>query len=355
VLRSSTRRRRSQPEAPPEHRTPLYYWAIATRNPVNPLRSVAQRLSSILDQERALRTSVDDLGARVDALAANVRASVDDLGARVDALAAEMRMGATSDALARQMQVLQAIYEDEPGNRRRLRALRESPEYARPFEEENPLVTVCIPTYSNADALAKRSIPSVLAQTYDNLEVLVIGDAASPAVEAAARSFDDPRLRFLNLTIRGQYPDDPRELWRVSGSAPVNEGLGLAKGQWIAINCDDDVFTPDHVELLLAEARRRRLEFVYGDIRRIEPDVEDSLICTFPPQNGHFGVQAGLLHRGLRIFDRELLVFGKAGDWAWMRRMLRLGVRIGMIDDVVVDYYPSNRWGTPDREPGTLG
>jgi hypothetical protein len=39
----------------------------------------------------------------------------------------------------------------------------------------------------------------------------------------------------------------------------------------------------------------------------------------------------------------------------WMRRMLRLGVRIGMINDVVVDYYPSNLWGTPDREPGTLG
>jgi glycosyltransferase involved in cell wall biosynthesis len=253
------------------------------------------------------------------------------------------------------MHVLQAIYEDEPGNRRRLWALRESPEYERPFEEENPLVTVYIPTYSNAEDLARRSIPSVLAQTYDNLEILVIGDAASPAVEAAARSFDDPRLRFLNLGIRGPYPDDPVELWRVAGTAPTNEGLGLAKGQWIALNCDDDAFTPDHVELLLAEARSRRLEYVYGDMRRIDPDREDAVMCTFPPRNEHFGVQAGLLHRGLRIFHHELLVFGNGGDWAWMRRMLRLGVRIGMINDVVVDYYPSNRWGTPDLEPGTLG
>lgn len=284
-----------------------------------------------------------------------VRASIADLTAQAETVAAELRRNNTSHTLARQMQVLQAIYDDEAGNRRRLWSLRESPEYERPFEEENPLVTVYITTYSNAEGLAERSIPSVLGQTYDNLEVLVIGDAASPRVEAAARSFDDPRLRFVNLTTRGLYPDDPIELWRVAGTAPANEGRRLAQGQWIAVNCDDDAFTPDHVELLLAEARRRRLELVYGAIRRIEPGREDSLIGTFPPRNEHFGMQAALLHRCLRTFTHEFEVFGDGGDWVWIRRMLRVGVKIGMIDDVVVDYYPSNRWGTPDREPDTLG
>jgi hypothetical protein len=312
---------------------------MATPNPVTALRSVAHRLTSILDRQQALQESVDHLGARVDVLAAEVRASAD------------------TAMLARQMQILRAIYDEEPGNRRRLWALRESSEYARPFEEENPLVTVHITTYSNAEGLARRSIPSVLAQTYDNLEVLVVGDAATPEVEEAARSFDDPRVQFVNLTVRGPYPDDPVGLWHVAGTAPANEGLRLAGGQWIAMNCDDDAFTPDHIELLLAEARRCRLELVYGKIRRIDPDGQEILIGQFPPDApAQFGMQAALMHRGLRMFPHELLdaVFGDPGDWAWVRRMVRLGVKMGMIDDVVVDYFPSQLWGTPARAPGPL-
>jgi hypothetical protein len=310
---------------------------VATEEATQGPAVLEAQLAALADQQRALMASIEGLRTRLDAL---------DAATSIRSVEA---------ALARQEKILRAIYEEEPGNRRRLWALRESPEYLRPFEEENPLVTIFIPTYSNVEGLAERSIPSVLAQTYDNLEVIVIGDAASPGVEAAARSFDDPRLRFVNLGIRGPYPDDPIELWRVAGTAPSNEGVRIAQGQWMGVNCDDDIYTPDHVELLLAEARRRRLEIVYGDIRRLDPDGEVTLLCTFPPRNEHFGMQAALLHRGLRIFSYEFEVFGDGADWVWMRRMLRLGVRIGMINDVVVDYYPSNLWGTPDREAGTLG
>jgi hypothetical protein len=313
---------------------------MANRSPLAAYRAVVHRLNSILAQQEALQRSVGDLNARLDALAAEIGAS------RIPA-----------EVLARQMQVLRAIYDEEPGNRRRLWALRESPEYERPFEEKNPLVTVHVTTYSNAEGLATRSIPSILAQSYENLDVIVVGDAATPDVEEAARSFDDPRLRFVNLTVRGPYPSDPIDMWHVAGTAPANEGLRLARGQWIAMNCDDDAFTPNHVELLLAEARRRRFELVYGKIRRIDPDGQTILIGEFPPEApGQFGVQAALMHRGLRMFPYELLdaVFGDPGDWAWVRRMVRLGVRMGMIDDVVVDYFPSQLWGTPARPPGLL-
>src|SRR6266540_2088347 len=65
---------------------------------------------------------------------------------------------------AQVMTVLQALYDDEPGNRRRLAELRARPEYEQPFVAPDPLVSVCIPTYDNAAGLANRSIPSVLAQ-----------------------------------------------------------------------------------------------------------------------------------------------------------------------------------------------
>jgi hypothetical protein len=312
---------------------------MPTWNPVRALRSLSRRVDAVAETQRELRAVVADVSQRLDALSAAVRLLPD------------------REAAERQMQVLRAILDDEPGNRRRLWRLRESPEYARPFEEANPLVTVYITTYSNAEDLATRSLPSVLGQTHENLEVIVVGDDATPDVLEAVRSFDDPRLDFVNLTVRGPYPDDPVAFWHVAGTGPANEGLRRAQGQWVAVNCDDDAFTPDHVEVLLAAARASRLELVYGKIRRRDPDGTDVVIGTFPPAPAQFGVQAALLHRGLRIFPHELTdaVFGDPGDWGWIRRMTRVGVRMGMIDEVVVDYYPSQLWGTPARSPGLLG
>jgi hypothetical protein len=321
------------------------------RSPSAVLRSALSQLREINERQTVILDRQSDLAREH----ANLQAAVDSLALRLDGRSAGDQLPGVEVALARQLGVLRAIFEDEPAARLRLWAIRDDPEYARPYEEENPLVTIVIPTYSNAQDLENRSIPSVLGQSHDNLEVLVVGDAAGPEIEEVVRSFDDPRLRYVNLTIRGPYPADPVTQWCVTGTNPTNEGLRLAKGQWIGINCDDDAFSPKHVELLLGEGRRRRLEIVYGRIRQIDPQGGETILCTFPPQAaGEYGVQASLLHRGLRMFPRELEVFGDPGDWAWIRRMIRLGVRIGMINEVVVDYFPSNLWGTPSRLRGTL-
>ena len=52
------------------------------------------------------------------------------------------------------------------------------------------------------------------------------------------------------------------------------------------------------------------------------------------------------MHAGLAFIASELgdALFGLVGDWARVRRMLRVGVRIGMIEDFVLDYYPNRRW-----------
>jgi hypothetical protein len=156
--------------------------------------------------------------------------------------------------------------------------------------------------------------------------------------------------------VRGPYPDAPRDLWHVAGTSPANEGLRLATGSWITFNCDDDAFTPDHVEVLLRAARAERLELVYGRVRRLDTDGSERLLGTFPPEMEGFGLQASLFHRGLRQFPFELsdYLFDVPEDWAWVRRLMRAGVRMGMIDDVVVDYYPSQLWGTPARPKGEL-
>jgi len=81
-------------------------------------------------------------------------------------------------------------------------------EYELAFSDPDPLVSVVIPTYTSYETLRDRAIPSVLAQTYENFEIVVIGDAAPPEAAEAVASFDDDRIVYENLSIRGPYPED---------------------------------------------------------------------------------------------------------------------------------------------------
>src|SRR3954452_19677248 len=130
--------------------------------------------------------------------------------------------------------------------------------------EAQPLVTVRIATYNRGPLVAERAIASALAQTYEHIEVLVVGDSCDEATERAVRSVRDARLRFVNLPARGLYPAHRRHRWMVAGTVPMNAAVTLARGAWIAPCDDDDELTDDHVEVLLAAARGRRLEFVYS-------------------------------------------------------------------------------------------
>jgi hypothetical protein len=103
---------------------------------------------------------------------------------------------------------------------------------------------------------------------------------------------------------------------------------------------------PNHIELLLGAARERRLELVYGRFAMHEPSGNMSAYGAFPPAVGHITLQAALQHGELRFFELELYdaLFEVPSDWAKVERMMRAGVRFGMIDDVVVDMYPSAYW-----------
>ena len=172
---------------------------------------------------------------------------------------------------------------------------------------QEPLVSVVIPTFRNHALLAERAIPSVLAQTYQHFEVIVVGDAApTPAAQAVA-AFDDPRLSFHNLELRGPYPDEPRRRWLVAGVPPYNEAVRRARGEWIAPLDDDDAFSPDHIEVLLQAAQRRRLELVYGGIAQHAPSGHCTRLGTFPPGLGQFNLQAAMYRADLGdLFDLEL-------------------------------------------------
>lgn len=270
-----------------------------------------------------------------------------DLSRRLDAVDTGHgeRLSEIERVLGDAMRVLELIHDDDQGARRRLRELRSGEQYGRAYVDPDPLVSVVIPTWNRVQTLLDRALPSALGQTHRNIEVIVVGDASPPEVGEAIARLGDPRVSFHNLTIRGPYEAEEYRSWLASGTPGLNAGVAEARGTWIAPLGDDDEFEPQHVERLLAEARTRRLEFVYGRGRVLLPDGREQQLGEFPPRLTQIGLQSALYHAGLGFIELELghALFDKPNDWGLVQRMMRIGVRMGMLDEVTVSYRPSLR------------
>jgi hypothetical protein len=348
----------SSPDGGPARRL-----ATALRRPLRGARNAADRIYATNRDVEALRGDIQELRAAVQALNHDlwelrgvVQGSHGEVLERIERRQAELigvlerhhadELGTLAGQHDEAREMLQLLSDREPAERQALWRARETPLYAQAFEEPEPLVTITIATYTNLELLLERALPSVLGQSYERIEVVIVGDAAAPEVGTAIRGLGDPRVRYSNLTHRGPYPAEPERLWCVAGGPAQNEAMRLARGRWIAPMDDDDANTPDRVEKLLDAARQRDLEFCYGRVRKHSPDGSSELLCEFPPRHAAVNLSASIQHADLRFFTSELAdaTFGIVGDWARVRRMMRVGVRIGMIDDVLVDYYPGTLW-----------
>jgi Glycosyltransferase like family 2 len=303
-------------------------------------------------RHKELTSRLSTVEAGLERLTIELRAALKT----TDRLAARDGDGSTDtlEELSRLREILQLIYDREPESRERLRRLRQDPSYERAFVDEEPLVSVIIATYDRGELLVSRAIPSVLAQTYQNFEIVVVGDSAPQDTALHIATLGDERVRYQNLPHRGPYPDRPRDLWHVAGVPPRNAAASLARGRWIAPLDDDDAFHEHHIEHLLALAQREQLEVAYGQLRCLMSDGSEFSLGEYPPKYGQFGWQGAIFHAGLRFFEMELAdaLFFSPADWSLCRRMLRAGVRFGMLPELVTDHYES-RFGTRPDETGT--
>jgi hypothetical protein len=318
------------------------------------LRIRFNELAAGVGEGRELSRGALQATQAVQADLAAVNARQENLDARLEALSAQLTTLAQSEQVrcerdqvrhAELLGGMRRIHADEAWHRRRLRELRATPEHDSAFTDPDPLISVLISTYERLDLLRSRAIPSILAQEYRNFEIVIVGDCAPYEAADVTEGFAGAAIRYFNLPLRGPYPEDGRRRWLVAGTPPFNEAMARARGVWLAPFADDDAMRPNHLSALLAAARERRLEFVYGGLQQHLGGGPDRVLSAFPPQPGAMGLQAALLHGHLRLFEFELADadFDVPNDWGQIERMLRAGVRTGMIEDVVADYYPSLR------------
>ncbi len=203
------------------------------------------------------------------------------------------------------------------------------------------LVSIIVPTYNRSRLFIERTLPSLLRQTHQNIEIILVGDCPPPDhdKEYLAASLLH-NFKYYSLSKRGNYPNDTKNCWFVAGSVPNNYGLSVASGKWICHCDDDDIFTPDHVETLLKHAVSRNCEFVSAAYAETTFDLRT--IKVFRPTLGNYGIggiQTVLFRSYLRFFKYSLFSYLKSWDCPTdidrKRRMQLAGVTMSTVDKVV--------------------
>lgn len=113
-----------------------------------------------------------------------------------------------------------------------------------------PLVSIIIPCY-NAESFIGEAIESALAQTYPNVEVIVIDDGSTDGSLGVIRTFGD-RIRWESGPNRG-------------GCAARNRGIELAAGEWVQFLDADDLLYPDKLARQVPVAMDHQDSITYTD------------------------------------------------------------------------------------------
>jgi glycosyltransferase involved in cell wall biosynthesis len=206
-----------------------------------------------------------------------------------------------------------------------------------------PLVSVVISTYNRTQTLMERSLPSVLAQTHQNLDIHVVGDGTERETGIAIRKLGDPRVRFTNIP-RQVYPLDPGAKWCVIGLDARNHGHDTAKGKFIANLDDDDEWLPTTVETLLRLLLADDADVAYGRSKAFLHNGGIQWYGNWPPMHFAFCDGAWLSKHDLGFrYDKDCLQRGLPEDGDRIDRMVAAGLRFTMTQEIVHYYYPNPR------------
>lgn len=94
-----------------------------------------------------------------------------------------------------------------------------------------PLISVILPTFNRAHSLPG-AMGSVLTQSFQDLELIVVDDASTQDIAALVQQIDDPRVRLVRRPVNG------------GAAAARNSGIDEARGAFIAFQDSDDLWLP---------------------------------------------------------------------------------------------------------------
>lgn len=146
-----------------------------------------------------------------------------------------------------------------------------------------PEVSVIIPAY-NAERWLREAVDSVLAQTHNDWESIIVNDGSTDATLRIAYGIGDDRMIILDQVNAGV-------------SAARNAGVTLARGKYICFMDADDVMLPTNLAVKVACLKEHGVDWVYGDLalrdahmrpigqvlRGTDNDVLETLLLNYEP------------------------------------------------------------------------
>lgn len=140
------------------------------------------------------------------------------------------------------------------------------------MKDSQPLVTIVTPSF-NQGRFIKRTIESVLNQTYPNIQYIVMDGGSTDDTKAILHSYQN-KFYWVSEPDQGQ-------------THAINKGLKMAKGEIIAYLNSDDVLMPDAVAKIVAYfAENPKCDLVYGNADYI--DENDHVIGQYNTTNYSF-------------------------------------------------------------------
>lgn len=204
------------------------------------------------------------------------------------------------------------------------------------METVQEMVSVVIPYFNRQECIVA-SLKSVLNQTYEDLEVIIVDDGSKESIENLLTPYLGERVRYYRYT--------PNQ----GASHARNVGVSLAQGNYIAFQDSDDFWLPNKLELQMNYLHSKGCDMVFCGMNRTDDlggtpfyhpvvgfdehadAVEQLLSLNFA------GTQTILLKReaaeSLR-FDEELFKFE---DGEYILHAAILGVKIGYLQKALVE------------------
>ena len=125
-----------------------------------------------------------------------------------------------------------------------------------------PLVSVIVPIY-NSESSIELCLKSLVNQTLQNIEIILINDGSIDSSEDICKRFqrNDERIIYIFQANSGV-------------SSARNNGLKAAKGEYIAFCDSDDTYSLDALEILYKNAITYNSDWVVGKVKKIKSGIE---------------------------------------------------------------------------------
>lgn len=205
----------------------------------------------------------------------------------------------------------------------------------------NPLVSVCISTHNRRELLMTRALPSIIKQTYRNLEIIVVADGCDDGTAAAVESLGDDRIRLHQIERLTPRLDESERRWMVSGSRPNTIAQELATGDFVTHLDDDDEHLPDRIQLLADFANQENADVVYHPFYMEADNGSWAMNDARGVRIGQVTTSSIFYRNWIKAipWDIDTHLLAEPADWNRIRRMVYAGAKFVRHPEPLLRHY----------------